>query len=64
MITSRRIASVALAATLVLAPACGDDEDGDGAETDEEIDQIDEGAEDLGDDLEEELDEGEEEVEE
>ena len=61
----RRFASVAAVATLLFAPAaCGDDEDGDGAETEEEVDQLDEGAEDVGNDLEQEMDEGAEEVEE
>ena len=58
------IAGVALAATLLLAPVACSDEDGDGATTDEEVDQIDEGAEDVGDDVNEEVDEGAEEVEE
>jgi hypothetical protein len=59
----RRAAAVALAATLAFAPAaCGDDEDGDGAETDEEVDQLDEGAEDVGDDIETEVEEGENEI--
>ena len=63
MITFRRTASIALAATLVFAPAaCGDDEDGDGATTDEEVDQVDEGAEDVGNDVGEEIQEGENEV--
>jgi hypothetical protein len=63
-ITLRRAAAAAFTATLLFAPAACSDEDGDGAETDEEVDQIDEGAEDTGEQLEEELDEGEEEVEE
>jgi len=42
--------------------ACSD-EDGDGAVTDEEIDQIDEELEDLTDEIEEEIDEGSDEVE-
>ena len=59
----RRAATIALAATLVLAPAaCGDDEDGDGATTDEEVDEVDEGAEDVGNDVGEEIEEGENEV--
>ena len=59
----RRAATIALAATLVFAPAaCGDDEDGDGATTDEEVDDIDEGAEDVGNDVGEEIEEGENEV--
>ena len=63
--TIRRAATMAFAATLVFAPAaCSNDEDGDGAGTDEEVDQIDEGAEDVGNDVGEEVDEGAEEVEE
>ena len=59
----RHAASVALAATLVFAPAaCGDDEDGDGATTDEEVDDLDEGAEDVGNDVGEEVKEGENEI--
>ena len=59
----RRAATIALAATLVFAPAaCGDDEDGDGATTDEEVDEVDEGAEDVGEDVGEEIEEGENEV--
>jgi len=59
----RRAATIALAATLVFAPAaCGDDEDGDGATTDEEVDEVDEGAEDVGNDVGEEIEEGENEV--
>ena len=60
--TLRRAAAAAVTATLLFAPVACSDEDGDGAETDEEIDQIDEGAEDTGDQIEEEVDEGEDEV--
>lgn len=62
--TLRRVSTVALAATLLLVPAACADEDGDGAETDEEVDQLDETGEDVGDQLEQEIDEGGEEVEE
>lgn len=65
MHTFRRTALAAVAALSLLgAAACSDDEDGDGAETDEEVEQLDEQLEDTGDDLEEEIDEGESEVEE
>ena len=43
------------------AAACSE-EDGDGATTDEEVDELDEGSEDVGNELEEEVDQGEEEV--
>lgn len=62
--TFRRASTLAIAATLVFAPAACSDEDGDGAGTDEEVDEIDEGAEDVGNDVDEEVDEGAEEVEE
>ncbi len=57
-----RFLLAALLAFGVSVAACSD-EDGDGAVTDEEIDQIDEELEDLGDDIEEEIDEGTAEVE-
>lgn len=57
-----------LAAGMVGALALGgvtacSDEDGDGAVTDEEVGEIDDGAEDAGDELEQEIDEGNEEAE-
>ena len=61
---NRRIAAIAAVAVLGLGGAACSDEDGDGATTDEEVDQIDEGAEDTGEQLEEEVNEGEEEAEE
>lgn len=62
---TRTVTVGALAAALALGGvACGNDEDGDGATTDEEVGEIDEGVEDTGDELEEEVDEGGEEVEE
>ena len=61
---TRRITALSFAALLALTGAACSDEDGDGAETDEEVDQVDEQLEDTGDDVEEELDEGQDEVEE
>ena len=63
------VVSALAAGGLFALGACSDD-DGDGAVTDEEVDQVDEGAEDLeeevdegADEVEEEIEEGEEEVE-
>lgn len=58
----RSIAAGLFAAALVIVPACGDDEDGDGAELDEEIGDIGDTVEDIGDDIGEEIDEGTEEL--
>jgi hypothetical protein len=59
----RKLVATSLVASLALfGAACGDDEDGDGANTDEELNQLDEGAEDGADELEDELDEGADEV--
>ena len=66
----RKLAALGLVTSLSLfGAACGDDEDGDGATTDEEVNEVDEGAEDVGedidegaDDLGEEVDEGADEV--
>ena len=53
-IISKRLVGGALAGALVLAaPACGDDEDGDGGTTDEEIQDVQDGAEDVEEDVEE-----------
>jgi len=50
----RRVVGLGLATMLAFAgAACGDDEDGDGGTTDEEIQDI----EDTGDDIEQEVDE-------
>ena len=58
----RRASAVAAVASLALFGAACSDEDDDGAETDEELEQLDESGEDVGNDLEEELNEGEEEL--
>jgi hypothetical protein len=60
--TARRAAAVSIAALLGLGFVACEDEDGDGAETDEEVDQLDEQGEDTRDQVEEEVDEGEDEV--
>jgi len=61
----RKLAALGLVATLSLFGAgCGNDEDGDGATTDEEVNQVDETGEDVGNEVEQEVDEGAEEVEE
>ncbi len=63
MSRSRALAAGLFAAALAVVPACTD-EDGDGAGTDEEIDDIGEGVEDVGNEVEEEVDQGGEELEE
>ena len=60
----RRITAITAVAVLGLTGAACSDEDGDGATTDEEVDQVDEGTEDMGNQLEEEVQQGEEEAEE
>ena len=73
MAPQKRFAALLFAGLMTLGlgglAACSD-EDGDGAVTDEEVDQVDEGVEDAdeelddaGDEMEEEMEEGEEEVE-
>jgi len=60
----RRAAALVMTATLALGSAACSDEDGDGANTDEEVGEIDDTAEDVGEELGEEIEEGEEEAEE
>jgi hypothetical protein len=56
MRTARSIAALGLAAgTLLLAPAC-DDEDGDGGTTDEEIQDVEDTGEDVGNEIDQEVD--------
>lgn len=51
---SKRLLGGALAGALLFAaPACGDDEDGDGGTTDEELQDVEDTAEDLEQDVEE-----------
>ena len=54
----RRAAALTMAALLALggAAACGDDEDGDGGNTDEEIQEGEDTVTSLGDEIEEEVD--------
>jgi hypothetical protein len=53
----RRAAAVALTAALALGGvACGDDEDGDGGTTDEEIQEGEDRVDDVGDELQQEVD--------
>ena len=59
----RRASALAAVASLALVGAACSDEDGDGADTDEEIEQLDETGEDVGNEIEEEVDEGADEVE-
>jgi hypothetical protein len=54
--TTRTLAAtVAAGALLFAAPACSD-EDGDGATTDEELQELEDRGEDLGDEVQEEID--------
>ena len=53
-----RLAAGAVAAVLAFAPAACSDEDGDGAVTDEEVDELEETGEDAGNELEQEVEEG------
>jgi hypothetical protein len=55
---NRRAAALSLSAVLALGgvAACGDDEDGDGGTTDEEIQEGEDTVEDVGDEIEEEVD--------
>jgi hypothetical protein len=55
MRSTRSITAAVAAGVLLLAPACSD-EDGDGATTDEEIQDLEDTAEDVGDEVEEEVD--------
>ena len=60
---TRTVTVGALAAVLALGGvACGNDEDGDGATTDEEVGELDENVDEGADQLEEEVDQGSEEV--
>lgn len=53
MRTRDRVAAAAFSGLLVVATVACTDEDGDGASTDEEIDQIDESVENLDNEIEE-----------
>lgn len=55
MRTTRMIMAGLTAGTLLLVPAC-DDEDGDGGVTDEEIQDVEDTGEDVGNEIEEEID--------
>lgn len=59
----RSLVAAGLVGVLALGGAACSDEDGDGAVTDEEQGEIDDGAEDVGNELEQEVDEGAEETE-
>ena len=54
--------AASFAGALLLSPVACSDEDGDGATTDEEVDELDETGEDVGNEVEEEVDQGEDEV--
>ena len=60
---SRTLTAAALAGVLLFGGAACSDEDGDGATTDEEVNEVEEGGEDVGNQLEEEVDEGQNETE-
>jgi hypothetical protein len=55
---NRRVAAVPFAAALALGglAACGEDEDGDGGTTDEEIQEGEDRVNDVGDEIQEEID--------
>ena len=55
MRATQLFAGLTAAGALLLVPACSD-EDGDGATTDEEIQDVEDGAEEVGDEVEEEVD--------
>jgi hypothetical protein len=55
MRTTRAITVALASGALLLAAGC-DDEDGDGGVTDEEIQDVEDGAEDVGDEIEQEVD--------
>ena len=57
--TTRPIAALSLAAVLALGgAACGDDEDGYGATTDEEVGELDQDIDEGADEVEQEVEEG------
>jgi hypothetical protein len=56
MTPAKLLATGLAAGALLLVPACGDDEDGDGGVTDEEIQDLEDQGEDIGDEIEEEVD--------
>jgi hypothetical protein len=58
----RKLLAALFAASLLLVPAACSDEDGDGATTDEEVDELDETGEDVGNQVEEEINEGQNET--
>ena len=58
----RKLAAVPLAVMLLLGGAACSDEDGDGAETDEEIGELDQKVDEGRDELDKEIDEGEKET--
>ena len=61
--TTQKLLASLFAGALVLSPIACSDEDGDGAVTDEEVDELEEKGNDAGDELEQEVDEGQNEVE-
>ena len=61
--STRTIAAAGFSLALALGGVACSDEDGDGATTDEEVGELEEGTEDVRDQIGEEIDAGEEEVE-
>ena len=61
---TRKMIAAAMLALLPFAVAACDDEDGDGAVTDEEVGEFGETVDDVGEEIGEEMDEGEDELEE
>jgi hypothetical protein len=57
-----RTIALSFAAVLGLGLVACEDEDGDGAETDEEVNELDEKSEDVGNDVEDEVRQGSDEV--
>jgi hypothetical protein len=60
----RKLLAALFAGALLLTPVACSDEDGDGAVTDEEVDELEQNTDDAREEIEQEVDEGQNEVEE